>query len=169
MTTAFRLRPDDAERYVRIRLQMLDDAPWAFDADPNATPTVDAPYMATLFSSEHDAVFGVEGEGADRPLIAVAGVRHVTKPRFTHRARIWGVFADPAHRGQHAGRTVVEAALAWARNYPGVDWVDLSVSENSPAAQRLYESLGFRVWGREPETMELDGRRYDEIYMALKL
>ena len=30
-------------------------------------------------------------------------------------------------------------------------------------------SVGFRAWGREPESLEIDGRRYDEIFMALRL
>jgi L-amino acid N-acyltransferase YncA len=43
------------------------------------------------------------------------------------------------------------------------------VSENAPEAQRLYESLGFQQWGREPEATQHEGRRYDEIHMTLKL
>ena len=61
------------------------------------------------------------------------------------------------------------AAIEVARRWEGVDYLDLGVSENAPAAQALYESLGFRAWGREPESLEVDGRRYDEIFMSLRL
>jgi ribosomal protein S18 acetylase RimI-like enzyme len=60
------------------------------------------------------------------------------------------------------------APLEGARGW-GVDYVDLGVSDNSPEALRLYESFGFRAWGREPEATEHNGRRYDEIHMTLRL
>jgi RimJ/RimL family protein N-acetyltransferase len=47
--------------------------------------------------------------------------------------------------------------------------VDLGVSENAPEARRLYEKLGFRVWGREPASTQHGTQRYDEIYMSLRL
>jgi L-amino acid N-acyltransferase YncA len=61
------------------------------------------------------------------------------------------------------------AAIAQARSWRGVDFLDLAVSANSPEAQRLYESVGFEAWGREPEATDHEGRRYDEIYMTLRL
>jgi hypothetical protein len=45
----------------------------------------------------------------------------------------------------------------------------LAVSARSPGTQQLYEGLGFRVWGREPEATEIDGHRYDELYMTRRL
>jgi ribosomal protein S18 acetylase RimI-like enzyme len=90
-------------------------------------------------------------------------------PKFAHRANLWGVFVEPAYRGSGYGRAVVVAALEVARAWPGVDFVDLGVSENAPEALRLYESLGFVAWGREPETTAHARRRYDEIFMALRL
>ena len=39
----------------------------------------------------------------------------------------------------------------------------------SSSPEEEYESLGFRAWGREPESLEVDGRRYDEIFLALRL
>jgi len=61
------------------------------------------------------------------------------------------------------------AAIDLARRWPGVDYVDLGVTERSPVARHLYESLGFRAWGREPESLEHDGRRYNEIFMTLRI
>ena len=63
----------------------------------------------------------------------------------------------------------MQAAVQHARSCAGVDYVDLAVSENAPEALRLYESLGFSAWGREPEATQVDGQRYDEIHMTLRL
>ena len=67
------------------------------------------------------------------------------------------------------GRAVVCAAIDLARSWDGVDYVDLGVSENAPDARNLYERLGFVAWGREPESLQIDDRRFDEIYMCLRL
>jgi len=90
-------------------------------------------------------------------------------PKFAYRASIWGVFVEPAYRGNGLGRAVVTAAIDLARSWSGVDYVDLGASGAAPEAQRLYERLGFAAWGREPEATEIDGRRYDEIHMTLRL
>jgi len=63
----------------------------------------------------------------------------------------------------------MHAVITHAGSWRGVTYLDLAVSANSPEAQRLYESLGSAVWGREPEATEHDGRRYDEIHMTLRL
>jgi RimJ/RimL family protein N-acetyltransferase len=52
---------------------------------------------------------------------------------------------------------------------PGVVQVMLSVSETSPAARHLYESLGFRLWGIEPRSLRHEGRVADEHHLALRL
>jgi len=43
------------------------------------------------------------------------------------------------------------------------------VSERACEALCLYESVGFRAWGREPEATEVGGLRYDEIHLTLCL
>jgi ribosomal protein S18 acetylase RimI-like enzyme len=63
----------------------------------------------------------------------------------------------------------MDAVIAHARSWQGVEYLDLAVSANSPEAQRLYKGFGFVVWGREPEVTEHEGRRYDEIHMTHRL
>ena len=168
-----RLHPADAERYARLRRRMLDVAPWAFGVDPDDDEALDPAHLARMFADEHAATFAVEApadEGRDSPeLVAAASIARAKGAKFAHRARIWGVFVEPAHRGGGLGRAVVAAAVDLARTWPGVDFVDLGVSERSLEARRLYESFGFVPWGREPEATGHEGRRYDEIHMALRL
>ena len=168
-----RLTPADAARYLRLRDRMLRDAPWAFDMEREEDAALDLARVVRTLAAEHAATFAIEAPAGDAgksaELIAAATVTRAAQPKFTHRARISGVFVHPAHRGRGLGRAVTAAAIGCARGWPGVDYIDLGVSENSPGALRLYESLGFRAWGREPEATEHEGRRYDEIYMTLRL
>lgn len=177
-----RLGPGDAKRYARLRLRMLTLTPWAFSATPEDDEALDVRHLAEMFAQEHHATFAVEaerspesdgqiarGSGERAALVASASVVRSTSPKFSHRARVWGVFVEPAYRDRALGKALMDAVVTHARSWPGVAFLDLGVSANSPEAQRLNESFGFAVWGREPEATEHDGRRYDEIYMTLRL
>jgi RimJ/RimL family protein N-acetyltransferase len=170
--TVIRLTPDDVPRFLRIRRRMLEVAPWAFSATPESDKGLDADFMAASLAGEESAVFAVEGEGdgsAPPELVATAGIVRASPEKFAHRARVWGVFVEPEQRGRGLGRAVMAAAVDLARTWEGVDFVDLAVSERSPAGRSLYEALGFEAWGREPEVTVHAGRRWDEIHMTLRL
>ena len=179
MPTAIHLEPGDAERYARLRLRMLTLAPWAFSAPPEDDEALDIPRLAEMLAQEHHATFAIEAPRSvspDRPiereravLVASASLTRSTSPKFSHRAGIGGVFVEPEYRGLALGKELMHAMIAHARSWRGVTYLDLAVSANSPEAQRLYESVGFTVWGREPEATQHDGRLYDEIHMTLRL
>jgi RimJ/RimL family protein N-acetyltransferase len=168
LASALFLTPGDAERYARFRMRMLLDSPWAFSSSPEEDLARDPARVAALLAEEEYEILALE-DGESGELIASVTVMREKRVKSAHRAAVWGVFVDPAHRGKGLGRAVMAAAIETARGWKGVDWVDLGVSERSPAARALYESLGFRAWGREPEALEVDGRRYDEIFLALRL
>src|SRR5205085_9930650 len=53
------------------------------------------------------------------------------------------VIVAPLHRGRGIGRLLIDAALEFFRSR-GVPRVVLSTAERNKAAQRLFESMGFR-------------------------
>jgi GNAT superfamily N-acetyltransferase len=182
MPSVIRLTPDAAEPYMRLRLRMLTLAPWAFSATPEDDEALDALCLSELLSHEHHATFAIEAEVPPRPgspreaegdgrppLVASASLTRAKPPKFSHRARVWGVFVEPEYRGRAMGKVLIHAVIAQARSWRGVEFLDLGVSAKSPEAQRLYESFGFEMWGREPEATQYDGRRFDEIHMTLRL
>jgi ribosomal protein S18 acetylase RimI-like enzyme len=146
---------------------MLADSPWAFAASPEDDMGLDVSVMKDRLGGPGQAVVGaLEGE---RVLVATAGVyldRHV---KMAHRARVWGVYVTPRARGRGLGERVVRGVIELARTWPGVSSVGLSVSENAPAAMRLYTRLGFVEWGIEPGALRHDGRFYAEHHMCLAL
>ena len=56
-----------------------------------------------------------------------------------HIGHVFGIVTDPACRGQGHARAVTQALLGWF-DQQGIGRVDLNAS---PAAQHLYQSLGF--------------------------
>ena len=64
---------------------------------------------------------------------------------------------------------LLDAVLRHAAGIQGVPWVHLKVSAATPAAQRLYERAGFRVWGTEPAGARYNGQTVADYHMALSL
>ena len=60
---------------------------------------------------------------------------------------------------------MLEAAIQHGERLDGVEILQLSVSVEAPGARRLYESLGFTAWGREPRAVRVGERQVDEVHM----
>ena len=153
------LRPDEAASYREIRLEALRAHPDAFGAsfeDEAARPL--ATFAERLTSSVVFAAF----EG-DTPL-GTAGFRADTGPKQAHKGMFWGMYVRPAGRGTGIARRLVEAVLDHAR--PRVEILRLTVAEGTVPAQKLYDSLGFTVYGVEPRALRVEGRMVNEVLMA---
>lgn len=169
-----RLAPADADRYVVLRREMLIDTPHAFGSSPEDDRFRTTDQALASLADPHNAIFAVQASGQGSGLVAAAGVIRETRAKRRHIASIWGVYVAPMARGRGLGRAVVRAAVSHARTWEGVSAVQLCVSEGASPhqrspARRLYDSLGFLEWGREPEALRVDGRGYAEIHMSLSL
>ncbi|MCC6558217.1 MAG: GNAT family N-acetyltransferase [Polyangiaceae bacterium] len=85
-----------------------------------------------------------------------------------HRAVLaMGLLAP--QRGQGHGRRLLDAAIAWARDEAGLDYIDLGVFVGNDRARRLYERAGFVAQGVRRDAFRLDGDVVDDIQMTLDL
>ncbi|MFC4009684.1 GNAT family N-acetyltransferase [Nonomuraea purpurea] len=89
-------------------------------------------------------------------------------PIFTHSAELGKIMAHPEARGLGLGRLVVTALIDSARA-AGIEMLTLGVRGNNHGAIELYESLGFREWGRLPNVIEVGTRRFDDVRMFVDL
>ena len=83
-----------------------------------------------------------------------------------HKTHIWGMYVSPAGRGQGIGKRLMEEALKWAEQQPGVLQVHLVVSGRTPVARTMYQSLGFTLWGTEPAALCINGELVDDEHMV---
>jgi len=161
-----RLVADDADAYYSLRAEMLGNTPIAFLASPEDDFAKDPQAVREMIARgpEH-CIFGAFAPS----LQGAVGVLRERHTKASHKAHVWGVYVSPSLRGRGAGRALLQAAIEHARTLPGVLQLTLSVSEGTPAARGLYESLGFRVWGTEPDALRHEGVAYAEHYMTLFL
>lgn len=167
MPTVRLLTTADIDALIALRAEALADSPWAFTGSPGEPR--DMELVRGSANPPHSVVVGgFDGEiGGAGALVASAGIVHDQRAKRAHVALIWGVYVTPRARGSGVGRAVVSRAVEVARAMPGVTTIQLGCSENSKAARALYESLGFKVWGIEPDALHAGGRIYNELHMSL--
>jgi RimJ/RimL family protein N-acetyltransferase len=64
---------------------------------------------------------------------------------------------------------LLDAAIARARAWPGVEQVQLAVMTANAPARALYVSAGFEVFGLERRALKVGDRYVDEEHMVLHL
>lgn len=164
--SAIELTPERYAAYLAHRQRMLTEEPQAFWSSPTDDIAQGVEAFTALMAREHNDLFVVIVDGV---IAASAGIVRIEKAKGNHRAKIWGVYCAPEHRGHGHGREAVRACVERARTWEGVDIVALSVSVSGAAALRVYESLGFVQWGTEPDVLRTGGQSYDEHHLALCL
>jgi ribosomal protein S18 acetylase RimI-like enzyme len=83
-------------------------------------------------------------------------------------ATVQKVMAHPRARGTGLARAVMAALMADA-GASGVEVLALGVRGNNHVARRLYESLGFTVWGVLPNSLAVGTERFDDVRMVCEL
>jgi RimJ/RimL family protein N-acetyltransferase len=162
------LTPADAERFLEARIAQIELELNAFAESPGEVRAKTPAMIADRLSAPRDEAF-VLGAFAEDQLVGTAGYFRRAEAKTRHKGHVWGVFVAPAFRGNGLGRELMQALLAEARRVDGLEQLDLSVAVTQPAARRLYESLGFSVYGREPRALKVGDGYVDEDLMLLRL
>ena len=99
-------------------------------------------------------------------LVGAAGFHRLDGAKIAHRGNLWGVYVKPHARGHGIARSLITDVLAYARTQ--VKQVHLSVVSGNESARRLYEDLGFAIYGTEPRSLLVEGHYLDEHLMVLR-
>lgn len=166
MITITRIRPDDMDRYRNMRLRALADAPSAFATTledavrfPDEVWRTRAEDAAT--GSESTLYLAVDSTGEDVGM--VAAIRNSVEPSTAELISMW---VAPGVRRSGAGAELVRQVIDWASE-SGYSRVELWVTRDNDAAERLYRKLGFAVTG-DAKPLPSDPCK-DESRMRLEL
>ena len=160
----------DAEPFWRVRLRALRDHPDLFGMSyeevrdrPLAEVAAD---LRTRYTGRDSVILGAF---LGSQLVGVAGCFRMEGPKRAHKTLIWGMYVAPEARGRGTGRALLDAAIARARGWPGVEQVQLAVMTANAPARALYASAGFELFGLERRALRVGDRYVDEEHMVLHL
>ncbi len=166
------LKAPDAPAYRQLRLRALTEDPAAFltDAETYAASAL-TEVADRLQASDHSFTLGafVESEFVESELVGMATLVRSTRPKQAHRADVLAVYVAPQQRGQGAAWALMTDLIERASRLPGLEVLELGVSETQSRAQNLYRKLGFEVWGVQPDAMRLGTRAIAEFHLQRRV
>jgi GNAT superfamily N-acetyltransferase len=160
-----KLTADDAVAYRQIRLDALRLHPQAFSAAYEDEMTLNMEQVVERLTTTV-TMFGAFAESGE--LVGMVGLRLNRGAKERHKADLISMFVDAAHRGSGVSRLLVEAVIAGARDAGAVE-LQLFVTAGNAPAQRMYQQMGFTVYGVERRALKVGERFYDQELMALDL
>ena len=139
---------DDAKAALDLFLLTHEQTDYLASYPDENTHTLEgeAKFLETQAASERDVELLAEIDGK---AVGLAG-NHGVSPRekLKHRA-VFGISVDKAYWGLGVGRALTEACIECAKRAGYVQLELEAVAENAHALA-LYESVGFREYGRNP-------------------
>ncbi|MBY9077465.1 GNAT family N-acetyltransferase [Paenibacillus sp. HN-1] len=161
------LDESDAEAYQELRLRALTLSPAAFGStyEREAAFSMDIVRERIAPSGDKFAL----GAFVDGRLTAIVTFVREPGAKTSHKANLYGMYTAPEARGIGIGKALLLELIRRAEDCQGVERLNLTVvSDNEPAC-RLYQSVGFQVYGVERKALKAGGTYHDEDLMVLEL
>ena len=136
------IRPDEWPALRDLRLRALQDAPDAFGAtfeEESAEP--DEAWQRR--ADRPDGIMVIAEDDAGRFVGMASGG---PAPEGMDSAALYGMWVDPATRGERIGEALIGVIASWAQS-SGYERIGLGVTIGNDTATRLYERLGFEDTG----------------------
>ncbi|WP_339317237.1 GNAT family protein [Paenibacillus sp. FSL R10-2734] len=162
------LNSTDAEIYRNIRLQSLREHPEAFLSSYEAEKEMPIETTRSRLNLSEER-FTLGGFTENGELVGVVTFIRESRSKIQHKGNVVGMYVDQKVRGQRVGQALMKELITRAAELPGLEILNLSVVSSNIPAKRLYESLGFTLYGTERNAMKLEDSYLDEDFMSLAL
>lgn len=163
--TIRRLTPSDAHYYRALMLDAYAQHPEAFTSTMDERAALPFHWWESRLATAPDASEIVLGAFAGPALVGAVGVEFERRAKARHKAFVFGMYVAPPARRTGVGARLVAAALATARERPGIGLAQLTVTAGNHAARSLYERAGFVLFGDEPFAIAVDGGYVAKLHL----
>ena len=162
-----KLHETDAEKYQEIRLNALKTDPEAFGSTYEREVEFSIEHVASRIAPTKDQF--VLGALLNDELVGTATFMLESGLKTNHKGNVFGVYVKPDYRGRAIGKTLLIKLIEQAEQCDGLEQINLAVVTDNRSAKKLYESLGFEVYGTERNALKFNDHYFDEDLMVLKL
>ena len=164
------LTETDAQVFRAFRLRSLRESPHAFTNSYEEYSRQDVERTAQRFRDQvaSNVDFTLGAFEADQ-LVGMVGFYRETALKLRHKGYIISMYVAPEYRSHGIARALLLEAIARARQLPDLKQLLLGVVITQTTAKRLYESLGFAVYGREPCAVKIGEEYFAEEFMVLNM
>jgi len=159
-----KLNKNDFPAYDALRKEALEKEPEAFGSNEEKEADLRKPRFEAMLNSPSDFIVGAFNENE---LVGMSGLFQLKGAKVEHKAVIWGVYVQQAHRQQGVGKEVVQTTVDHAWEDETLNVLQLGVSLNNFPAINLYANLGFESYGVEKRALLVNGQYIDEYLMAM--
>ena len=160
-----RLDIADTSEVRELRLQALQNDPTSFLSSYEEERTYPLSIFEERLSQEHSVVFGA---WSNHQLVGMVTLLREQRLKTKHIGTINAMYVSPSFRRQGIAKSLMQEALKQALTL-GIQRIRLSVSQSNAHAISLYESLGFEVYGIEPQAIYLANQFEDMVLMNLMI
>ncbi|OAS16402.1 GNAT family N-acetyltransferase [Paenibacillus oryzisoli] len=162
------LDEQDAKIYQELRLSALQNNPEAFGSTYEREVHFTLEMVAERIKPKKDTfVLGaVDESGA---LIGSVSFVRESSLKTAHKGNVYAMYVAQGGRGQGLGKKLLSELIRKVAEIDGVEQMNLAVMSTNEAAKKLYESLGFIVYGVERNALKYNGQYYDEDLMVRRL
>jgi ribosomal protein S18 acetylase RimI-like enzyme len=161
-----RATPDDLEEFAANVQSVADEGRYIWTEKVTKESKES---LLKLFEDEGClAIVAEVGRGKEKKLVgSLTMTRYGQTVKKSRHVRVLGMLIIRGYREMGIGTKLMDYAVKWAKKQPGVEKVVLGVFSNNKRAFGLYEKFGFAVEGVRKAHYYIDGKREDEIDMAL--
>lgn len=158
----------DAQIFRDLRLRALREEPTAFTTSAEEFSRRPLDKIAARFRSDPTEEFML-GAFDGEQLVGMVGFYREGALKQRHRGNAISMYVVPDARGRGLGRALMLEVIRRAQTIAGLEQLLLGVMVTQTAARKLYESLGFVVYGHEPRATRVGDQSIDEDFMILDL
>jgi ribosomal protein S18 acetylase RimI-like enzyme len=162
------LAASDAQEWWRLRLESLENEPFAFGKAAEEHRALPLETVELRFQDTAGGNFTL-GAFEGRKLIGMMTFVRDMGMKDRHKGHIYGVYVTSADRGKGVGRALLDTLLARATRDPSLEQILLAVGTVQTAARQLYRSRGFVSFGIEPNALKVGSTYIDEDHMILRI
>jgi RimJ/RimL family protein N-acetyltransferase len=162
-----KLKSNEAQVFRRIRLECLQNFPENFGTiyeDEVVKPKL---YFEEIIEQDSADVFFF-GAFIDNELIGIAGFVRGNRTKTRHRGEIVSMYVNPNFHGKRVGENLLRELIKSAFDSEGLESIELTVVADNASAAKLYEKIGFEIFGVQKNYFKFGDKYWDQKFMQIR-